>query len=72
MHYPSPGLEYQLWAKMDAAALGPRLINLEDSWTTLGEGRQSQDGQLWARERHATDQDDGREWHERSLCMMAF
>lgn len=57
---------------MDAAALDPRLINLEDSRTILEEGHLSQVGQVWARERYATEEDHGRAWHKRSLCIVAF
>lgn len=53
-------------------ALDPRLINLEDSWTILGKGRLSQDGQLWAREPYAIEKEYGRKWHERSMCTVAF
>lgn len=71
IHHPAPSLECRSGAKMDAAALDPRPINLEDSWTILEEGHLSQEGQWWAYERYATEEA-GREWHKTSLCIMAF
>lgn len=57
---------------MDAAALDPRHINLEDFRTILEEGHLLQVGQVWARERYATEEDHGRAWHKRRVCIVAF
>lgn len=57
---------------MDAAVLDRRHINLEDSWTILEGGHLSQVVQVWALERYATEEDHGRVWHKRRLCIVAF